>query len=180
MDDPNITMAEYIQLEEEKARRHGQEFNWETTTYGKVKYFEDIDYLKDFENQFPTIVYNDALTSKLEVSSDFENEFPAIVYNDVLSSKLEISSEPMISAYPAIKIDFDFKISSSDYDDEDYTFIYDKNSFSYKLVSIDDLKSDKDNDNDKIDIKQPSGDLSIEPLPDTVYTAYPNPMDTTY
>nr|GEV36218.1 reverse transcriptase domain-containing protein [Tanacetum cinerariifolium] len=33
MDDPNITMAEYIQLEEEKARRRGQEFNWETATY---------------------------------------------------------------------------------------------------------------------------------------------------
>ncbi|GJV78707.1 hypothetical protein Tco_1514577 [Tanacetum coccineum] len=104
MDDPNITMAEYIQLEEEKARRRSQEFNWETATYGKVMYFEDIDYLKDFENQFPAIVYNDALTSEAKVSS-----------------------EPTVSAYPTIKIDFDFKISSSDSDDEDYTFIYDKN-----------------------------------------------------
>ncbi|GKD38716.1 hypothetical protein Tco_1258923 [Tanacetum coccineum] len=26
MDDPDITMEEYIQLEAEKARRHGQEF----------------------------------------------------------------------------------------------------------------------------------------------------------
>nr|GFC52261.1 hypothetical protein [Tanacetum cinerariifolium] len=33
MDDLNITMAEYIQLEEEKARRRGQEYNWETATY---------------------------------------------------------------------------------------------------------------------------------------------------
>ncbi|GKD05041.1 hypothetical protein Tco_1180015, partial [Tanacetum coccineum] len=60
MDDPNITMAEYIQLEDEKARRHGQEFNWKTTTYVSF----------DFENEFPTIVYNDALTSKPEVSSE--------------------------------------------------------------------------------------------------------------
>nr|GEV37383.1 hypothetical protein [Tanacetum cinerariifolium] len=74
MDDPNITMADYIQLEEEKAHRRGQEFNWETTTYGKVRYFEDIDYFKDFENQFPAIVYNDTPTSESEVSSDFENE----------------------------------------------------------------------------------------------------------
>ncbi|GJZ20626.1 reverse transcriptase domain-containing protein [Tanacetum coccineum] len=43
MDDPNITMEEYIRLEEEKARRH------------------------DLENEFPAIVYNDGLTSK----SDF-------------------------------------------------------------------------------------------------------------
>nr|GFA33300.1 hypothetical protein [Tanacetum cinerariifolium] len=143
-------------------------------------YFEDIDYFKDFENQFPAIVYNDALTSEREISSDFENEFLAIVYNDALTYEPEVSSEPTVIAYPAIKIDFDFKISSSDSDDEDYTSIYDKNSFSYKLVSINDLKSVSNNDDDKIDIKQSSGDLSIKPLPNTVYTAYPNPMDMTY
>ncbi|GKD09897.1 hypothetical protein Tco_1189582 [Tanacetum coccineum] len=169
MDDPNITMAEYIQLEEEKARRRGQELNWETATYGKVRYFEDIDYFKDFENQFSAIVYNDALTSEREILSDFENEFPAIVYNDALTSEPEVSSEPTVIAYPAIKINFDFKISSSDSDDEDYTFIYDKNSFSYKLVSIYDLKSDSNNDDDKIDIKQSSGDLSISPLPNVQF-----------
>ncbi|GKG44928.1 hypothetical protein Tco_0495006, partial [Tanacetum coccineum] len=43
MDDPDITMEEYIQLEAKKARRQGQEFNWETATYGKGMYFEDID-----------------------------------------------------------------------------------------------------------------------------------------
>ncbi|GJV45669.1 hypothetical protein Tco_1430205 [Tanacetum coccineum] len=168
MNDPNITMAEYIQLGEEKAHRHGQEFNWETATYGKVRYSEDIDYFKYFENQFPAIVYNDALTSELEVSSDFENEFPAIVYNDALTFKPEVSSEPMVSTYPAIKIDFDFKTSSSNSDNKDYTFIYDKNSFSYKLVSINDLKSYSNNDDDKIDVKQPLRDLSIEPLPNVI------------
>nr|GEY29385.1 hypothetical protein [Tanacetum cinerariifolium] len=94
MDDPNITMAEYIQLEEEKARRRGQEFKWKTTTYRKVRYSKYIQYFKDFENQFPAIVYNDALTSKPKVSFDFENEFPIIVYNDVLISEVEVSSEP--------------------------------------------------------------------------------------
>nr|GEU74908.1 putative transposase (putative), gypsy type [Tanacetum cinerariifolium] len=59
MDDPNIAMAEYIQLKEEKARRRGE-----------VRYFEDIDYFRDFENQFPTIVYNDALAFEPEVSSE--------------------------------------------------------------------------------------------------------------
>ncbi|GJU81943.1 hypothetical protein Tco_1284308 [Tanacetum coccineum] len=93
MKDPNITMAEYIQLKEEKSRRFGQEFNWETATYGKVRHFKDIDYFKDFENQFSAIVYNDALTSEPEVSSDFENEFSAIVYNDALAPDHMISSE---------------------------------------------------------------------------------------
>ncbi|GKB95550.1 hypothetical protein Tco_0981687 [Tanacetum coccineum] len=67
MEDPDITMEEYIQLEAEKAHRRGQTFNWETATYGKVRYFEDIDYFKDFETEFPAIVYKDALTSKHEV-----------------------------------------------------------------------------------------------------------------
>ncbi|GJW31032.1 hypothetical protein Tco_0047907 [Tanacetum coccineum] len=33
MDDPNITMEEYIKLQAKKAQRHGRTFNWETTTY---------------------------------------------------------------------------------------------------------------------------------------------------
>ncbi|GJZ97325.1 hypothetical protein Tco_0669778, partial [Tanacetum coccineum] len=33
MDDPNITMEEYIRLEEEKARRRGKVYNWENATY---------------------------------------------------------------------------------------------------------------------------------------------------
>nr|GEX42486.1 hypothetical protein [Tanacetum cinerariifolium] len=36
MDDPNITMEEYFQLEEEKARRCGQVYNWETATYSMI------------------------------------------------------------------------------------------------------------------------------------------------
>ncbi|GKF64926.1 hypothetical protein Tco_0188374, partial [Tanacetum coccineum] len=30
MNDPNITMEEYIRLEEEKAQRQGQTFDWQT------------------------------------------------------------------------------------------------------------------------------------------------------
>ncbi|GKC52826.1 hypothetical protein Tco_1075571 [Tanacetum coccineum] len=33
MDNPNITMEEYIRLEEEKAHRRGKVYNWETATY---------------------------------------------------------------------------------------------------------------------------------------------------
>nr|GFB17986.1 hypothetical protein [Tanacetum cinerariifolium] len=51
-------MDEYIRLEEEKARRRGKVYNWETAMY---------DFFKDFENEFPAIIYDDALTSK----SDF-------------------------------------------------------------------------------------------------------------
>ncbi|GJT73042.1 hypothetical protein Tco_1032328 [Tanacetum coccineum] len=40
MDDPNITMEEYIRLEEEKAQKCGKVFNWETAKYGKIWYDE--------------------------------------------------------------------------------------------------------------------------------------------
>nr|GEX37783.1 hypothetical protein [Tanacetum cinerariifolium] len=64
MDDPNITMEEYIILEEEKAQRHGRTFNWQTATFEKVKYYEDEDdCFTDFETEFPAIVFDNTLTS---------------------------------------------------------------------------------------------------------------------
>ncbi|GKG37499.1 hypothetical protein Tco_0447672, partial [Tanacetum coccineum] len=59
MDDSDLTMEEYIRLEEEKAQRHAQSFDWRSATYGKVNYFDDIDYFKDLELEFPAIVFND-------------------------------------------------------------------------------------------------------------------------
>ncbi|GKC97019.1 hypothetical protein Tco_1162461 [Tanacetum coccineum] len=37
MDDSNLTMEEYIELEAKKSRRRGQMFNWKTATYRKLK-----------------------------------------------------------------------------------------------------------------------------------------------
>ncbi|GJT08854.1 hypothetical protein Tco_0843316 [Tanacetum coccineum] len=86
-------------LEEEKARRDGQVYNWEIATYGKIWYDEDVHYLRSFEKEFPAIVYKDALKSEQEIPSeptvsyfndfnyfkDFEKEFLSIAYNDALT-----------------------------------------------------------------------------------------------
>ncbi|GJT14382.1 hypothetical protein Tco_0861424 [Tanacetum coccineum] len=108
MDDPNITMEEYIRLEEEKALSRGETFNWQTATYGKMEYCEDKDdCFTNFESEFPAIVLDDTCREALsweptpEVSysddldffKDFENEFPAIVYNDALMSKSDFLTE---------------------------------------------------------------------------------------
>ncbi|GJU71172.1 hypothetical protein Tco_1262577 [Tanacetum coccineum] len=98
MEDPNITMEEYIMFEEEKSRRHGKLYNWETATYGRICSLDD--------------------------------------------NKI------------------DFRISFDESDDEDYTVIYDKTSFSYKIIYVDDLKTDSENDNDKVNM---SSFLSPEP-----------------
>ncbi|GKA93189.1 hypothetical protein Tco_0815175 [Tanacetum coccineum] len=126
MDDPNITMEEYIRLQEEKAQRAGRTFNWQTATYGKVKYYEDED----------------------DCFTNFESEFPAIVFDD--TSDAALSCEPTVSPLNDNKIDF--RISFDESDDEDYTVIYDENSFSYKIISVNDLKTDSENDNDKVNM----------------------------
>ncbi|GKB21422.1 hypothetical protein Tco_0855345 [Tanacetum coccineum] len=122
MDNPDITMEEYIWLEEEKARRRGRNFDWKSATYGKVKYFDDVNYFRDFKV-----------------------EFPAIVFHDALISKPETPPRPTVSSPKGKKIDLNFKISFDESDDEDYTFTYDNNSFYYKLVSVSNLKSDSIN-----------------------------------
>ncbi|GJS66144.1 hypothetical protein Tco_0680708 [Tanacetum coccineum] len=128
MDNPNITMKEYIRLQEEKALRHGRTFNWQTDTYGKVKYCEDED------NCF----------------TNFKTEFPAIVLDDTFTSDETLSHEPTVS--PLNENEIDFRISFDESDDEDYTVIFDKNSFSYKIIYVDNLKTDSENDNDKVDM----------------------------
>ncbi|GJU98741.1 hypothetical protein Tco_1328012 [Tanacetum coccineum] len=94
MDDPNITMEEYIRLEEEKARRHGKVYNWETATYGRIWDGDEVHNLKSVET-----------------------EFPAIVFNDELTSEETLSYGPTVS--PLNDNEFDFRISFDESDDED-------------------------------------------------------------
>ncbi|GKB78243.1 hypothetical protein Tco_0945138 [Tanacetum coccineum] len=96
MDDPDITIEEYIRLEEEKARRHGKVYNWETATLCKIWDNEDVHDL-----------------------GSIETEFPAIVFNDTLTSEATLLCEPTVSSLN--KDEIDFRISFDESDDEDYT-----------------------------------------------------------
>nr|GEX50872.1 hypothetical protein [Tanacetum cinerariifolium] len=126
MDDPNITMEEYIRLEEEKARRRGKVFNWETAKYGKIWYDEDIHDLRSIET-----------------------EFPAIAFNDELSSEKTLSFESTVSS---LNDEIDFRVSFDDSNDEDHTIWHPYHHVSrdthflgyegleYSDVDIDDFK----------------------------------------
>ncbi|GKD99370.1 hypothetical protein Tco_1387354 [Tanacetum coccineum] len=127
MDDSNITMEEYIRLEEEKAHRRGKVYNWETVMYGKIWDNEDVHDL-----------------------GSVETEFPAIVFNDTLTSEIALSCEPTVSSLNNNEIDF--RISFDESDDENCTVIFDKNSFSYKIISVNNLKTDSENDNEKVNM----------------------------
>nr|GEW78793.1 hypothetical protein [Tanacetum cinerariifolium] len=79
-----------------------------------------------------------------------ETEFPAMIFNDALSSEVALSCESTVS--PLNNNQIDFRISFDESDDEDYTIIYDKNSFSYKIISVNDLKTGLENNNDKVNL----------------------------
>ncbi|GJY54902.1 hypothetical protein Tco_0446566 [Tanacetum coccineum] len=79
MDDPNITMEEYIRLEEEKACRRGKVYNWETATYGHITEYPG-DLLN--ENDDAGGVFINLEISKcwsLEISRQLFNTFLLIV-----------------------------------------------------------------------------------------------------
>ncbi|GKE11718.1 hypothetical protein Tco_1415269, partial [Tanacetum coccineum] len=188
MDDPNITMEEYIRLGEEKARKHGKVFNWETVKYGKIWYDEDVHDLKSVETEFLAIVFNDNLTSNETLScepnvsflnnneidfrisfdesddedyttssKDFENEFQAIVYNDALTSNSNFLTEPTLCPQHIDEFDLKDETSLSKYDEVEQNVLYFNDLFPFNIIYPEDLKSDKDNDDNEIDMIQSSG-----------------------
>ncbi|GJX96130.1 hypothetical protein Tco_0351928 [Tanacetum coccineum] len=94
MDDPNITMKEYIRLQEEKDLSHGETFDWQTAKYGKMEYCENKD---------------DSFTN-------LKTEYPAIVFDD--TSNVALLCEHAVS--PLDNNEIDFNISFDESDDEDY------------------------------------------------------------
>ncbi|GKD00537.1 hypothetical protein Tco_1170811 [Tanacetum coccineum] len=117
MDDPNITIEEYVQLETERALR---------------------------------------------------NEFPTIVYNYALASKSGFSSKPTVSTTHVDEVNLNDETSLSEYDDKEHNVISFNDLFPFNIYSVNDSKLHTDNDNDNVDIKQYSGDISIEPLPNVI------------
>ncbi|GJV09212.1 hypothetical protein Tco_1346868 [Tanacetum coccineum] len=200
MDDPNITMEEYIRVEEEKAQKRRKVFNWEIAKYGKIWYDEDIHDLRFVETKFPAKAFNDGFSSKiistnnlktdsendnekvnmpslpppeptvscfddLDFFKDFENEFPAIVYNDAPTSKSDLLTEQILSPQ---RIDLNDETSLSEFDEEEQNVLYFNDLFPFNMIYPDDLKSDMNNGNDEIDIGQPSRDMSVIQLPNVI------------
>ncbi|GKE42435.1 hypothetical protein Tco_1469719, partial [Tanacetum coccineum] len=205
MDNPNITMEEYIRLEEEKAHRHAIVFNDELS-YEKTLSCEpkvsslnnnEIDFRISFDesdNEDYTVIFdnnsfsyklisvNDLKTDlkndnekvnmpsfpslepkvscfgDLEFFKDFENEFPAIIYNDALTFKLDDLTEPTLSPQDIDEFDLKDETSLSEYDEVKQNVLYFNDLFPFNIIYPDDLKSDKDNDDNEIDIIQSSGD----------------------
>ncbi|GJX14103.1 hypothetical protein Tco_0205861 [Tanacetum coccineum] len=93
--------------------------------------------------------------------TNIETKFPAIVFDK--TSDATLSCGPTVSPLNDNKIDF--RISFDESNDEDYTVIYDENSFSYKMIFVDNLETDSENDNDKVNM--PS---FLSPEPEVSYS----------
>ncbi|GJX92987.1 hypothetical protein Tco_0347573, partial [Tanacetum coccineum] len=131
MDDPNITMEEYVQLETERALRMVR-----------------------------------CITGKL-----------------LCMARSDFSSKPMVSPQHIDEINLKNETSLSENDDEEYNVISFNDLFPFNVFSVNDLKLNTDNDDDKTDIKQSLGNLSIEPLPNgikSVRYGVSNEFDTAY
>ncbi|GKE77849.1 hypothetical protein Tco_1543969 [Tanacetum coccineum] len=202
MDDPNITMEEYIRLEEEKTQKHRKVFNWENAKYAisfndevsskalsceptvsslndeidfrvSVDDNDDEDYTvvfdknsfsykknssndlkNDNEKVMPSLPSCEPAIScfdDLDFFKDFENEFPTIVYNDALTSKSNLSTEPILNPQHIDGFDLKDKTSLSK-----YNVLYFNDLFPFNIIHLDDIKSEKDNDDNDIDIIQSS------------------------
>nr|GEV23793.1 hypothetical protein [Tanacetum cinerariifolium] len=88
--------------------------------------------------------------------TNLKTEYLAIIFDD--TSDAALSCEPMVS--PLDNNEIDFYISFDEFDDEDYMVIFDKNSFSCKIMFVNNLKMDSEDENDKVNM--PSS-LSPEP-----------------
>ncbi|GJX55907.1 hypothetical protein Tco_0285804 [Tanacetum coccineum] len=151
MDDPNITIEEYIRLEEEKAQRHGRTFNWQTTTFGKVKNNEDEDdHPIDFEIEFPAIVFENTLTAiqfEPTICPPNKNELDFRISLD--ESDDEVTRiRPLINSECIDEINLIDETSLSEYDEE----IVSRFNDLFNDIHPDDLKSEKDDDDNDIDM----------------------------
>ncbi|GJR29899.1 hypothetical protein Tco_1106131 [Tanacetum coccineum] len=96
----------------------------------------------------------------LDFFKDFENEFPAIVYNDAQTSKSDSLTEPILNPQHIDEFDLNIETSLSKYDEEEQNVLYFNDLFPFDIIHPDDLKSEKDNDDNEIDKIQSSGGIS--------------------
>ncbi|GKE16487.1 hypothetical protein Tco_1424064 [Tanacetum coccineum] len=153
--------------------------------YGKIWDNEDVQDLGPVETEFPAIVFNETLTSEAALSceptvsslnndeidfrisfdesndEDCTNEFPAIVYNDALTSKPDFLTEPTLKPQHIDEFDLKDETMLSECDEEEQNVLHFNDLFSFNVIYPDDSKSNKDNDDDKINIKQSSRGIVI-------------------
>ncbi|GKD34425.1 hypothetical protein Tco_1249934 [Tanacetum coccineum] len=135
-------------------------FSYKMISVNNLKMDSENDYEKvmpSIPSPKPAISYYD----DLNFFKDFENEFPAIVYNDAQTSKSDLLTEPILNPQHIDEFDLNDETSLYEYDEEEQNVLYFNDLFSFNIIRPDDLKSEKDNDNNEIDTIQSFEDNKI-------------------
>ncbi|GJY33028.1 hypothetical protein Tco_0417497 [Tanacetum coccineum] len=106
--------------------------------------------MPSFSSPEPTVSYFD----DLDFLKDFKNEFPASVYNDALTSKTDSSIGPIEIPHRIDEFDLKTETSLSECDEKEQNVVYFNDLFPFNMIYSDDLKSDKDSDDNENDIIQ--------------------------
>ncbi|GJR01025.1 hypothetical protein Tco_0524009 [Tanacetum coccineum] len=114
----------------------------------------------------PTVSYFD----DLDFFKDFKNEFPAIVYNDAQTSKSDLLTEPILNPQHIDEFNLKDETSLSECDEEEQNVLNFNYLFPFNVIYPNDSKSDTDNNDDKVDIELSSWDLFVKPLCDVINT----------
>nr|GEU58185.1 clathrin heavy chain 2-like [Tanacetum cinerariifolium] len=92
---------------------------------------------------------------------DFENEITTIVYNDALTSKSDFSTEPTLCPQHIDGFNLKDETSLPEYDEKEQNILYFNDLSPFNINYPDDLKSDKGDDDNKIDKIQSSGERNV-------------------
>ncbi|GJZ80361.1 hypothetical protein Tco_0645355 [Tanacetum coccineum] len=96
---------------------------------------DEIDFKISFDNSddedyTPTVsCFND-----LDYFKDSENEFPAIAYNDALTSKSDLLTEPILSPQHIDEFELNDETSFSKYDEEEQNVLYFNDLFPFNII----------------------------------------------
>ncbi|GJT58667.1 hypothetical protein Tco_1002200 [Tanacetum coccineum] len=173
MDDPNISMVRSVSFDESDDEDYTVIFDKNSFSY-KIIFVNNLKTdskndnekvnMPSFLSLEPTVSYFD----DLDFFKDFENEFPAIVYNDALTSKSDLLTESILNPQHIDEFNLKDETSLSECDEEEQNILNFNDLFPFNVIYPNDSKSVKDNDDDKVDIEHSSRDLSIKPLPDVI------------
>nr|GFC28471.1 hypothetical protein [Tanacetum cinerariifolium] len=78
--------------------------------------------------------------------------FPVSVYNDALTSKSDFLTEPTLCPQHIDEVDLKDETSLLRYDEVEQNVLYFNDLFPFNIIYFDDLKSDKDDDDNEIDM----------------------------
>ncbi|GJZ03605.1 RNA-directed DNA polymerase, eukaryota [Tanacetum coccineum] len=142
----------------------------------KIIYVNDLKMDSENDNDkvnmplFPSPEPMVSCLNDLDFFKDFENEFSAIVYNKASTSKSDLLTELTVSPQHIDEFNLKDEISLSKCDEEEQNILNFNDLFPFNVIYPNDSKSDKENDDDKVDIEHSSGDLSVKPLSDVINT----------